>query len=298
MEMEDRMKELTQDILSSSEKRAEELTKLKGETNTLRQEAANTVKDLSVSRGETNRQLKKDLAQSNTSRKMDTRGLIQDFQDSRRKSGEKMRKELAQGSKLLVQNEKKRKQDVGKMLEVFQSSHKESGAELRKELSEAKAKTILEVKEALVDARSLINGYQSSRQTMRAELKKDLGKSRDAMKADVEGMRSGFRQAQAEVQADLKGAAGAWQEMGSVMRKQTSVGKPAPAVQAEIPVEISLNMIEKLLEIINQHAEGITLSEVAKELGIVTIVLGKAAKVLLEQGKVRKEDKIYFPVTP
>ena len=292
MKMADSMKELTQDILSSSEKRAEELTKLKGETNTLRQEAANTVKDLSAARGESSRQLKKDLAQGNTSRKKDTQGLIKDFQDSRRKSGEKMRKELAQGSKLLVQNEKKRKQEVGKMLAAFQSSRQESGAELRKELSEGKAKTILEVKEALADAKTLINGYQSSRQTMGVELKKDLGKSRDAMKADVKGMRDGFRQAQAEVQSELKGAADVWKEMGSVMRQKTSGGK-AP----EIPVETPPNLEEKLLSIINQHAEGITLSEVAKELGIVTIVLGKAAKVLLEQGKVRKEEKFYFPVT-
>jgi hypothetical protein len=260
MEMADSMKDLTQDILSSSEKRAEELTKLKGETSTLRQEAADMVKDFSAARGDSSRRLRKDLAQ---------------------------------GSKLLVQNEKKRKQEVGKMLAAFQSSRQESGAELRKELSEGKAKTILEVKEALADARTLINGYQFSRQTMGVELKKDLGKSRDEMKADVEGMRDGFRQAQAEVQADLKGAADAWTEMGSVMRKKTPGGKAAP----EIPVEIPPNLEEKLLSIINQHAEGITLSEVAKELGIVTIVLGKAAKVLLEQGKVRKEEKIYFPVT-
>ena len=279
MEFTNRMKELTQNILSSSEERAEELTKLKGETNTLRQERAEALTRI---KEETSTLRKEAVA------------MVHDFHDSRRKSGGQLRKDLAEGRKLLVQSgkqlhkdlaqdEKKRKQEVGKMLEAFQSSRQESGAELRKELAEGKAEMKLEVK-------TLVNGYQSSRQTKGA-------KDRDERKADVAGMRKGFRQAQAEVQADLKGAADAWKEMGSAIRKKTSGGKSAPKAQVKMPVEITPNLEEQLLTIINQHAEGITLSGVAKELGIVTIVLGKAAKVLLEQDKVRKEDKIYFPIT-
>ena len=291
------MNELIQDILSSSEERAEEITKIKEETSTLRQEAVDMVKDFSISRGETSRQLRRELAQSNTDRRKgvmqsrkNAQSLIHGFHDSRRESGDQLRKELAQGPKLLVQNERKRKQQVGKMLDAFQSSREETGAELRKDLAEGKAKMKLEVK-------TLINGYQSSRQTMGVELKSDLGKDRDERKADVEGMRHGFRKTQAGVRTDLKIASDAWREMGSAIRKKTSGGKAAPGVRAEMPVEITPNLQEKLLLIINQHTEGITLSGVAKELGIVTIVLGKAAKVLLEQGKVRREEKIYFPVT-
>lgn len=304
MELTNRMKELTQNILSSSGERAEGLTKIKEETNTLRQEAVDMVKDFSISRGETSQQLRRELAQSNTDRRKEVmqsrknaQNLIQDFHDSQRKSGDQLRKELAQGSKLLVQNEKKRKQQIGKMLDAFQSSREETGAELRKDLAEGKAKMKLEVKEALTDAKNLINGFQSSRRTMGVQLQKDLGKNRNERKADVAGMRDGFRQTQKEVLADLKGAADAWKGMSSAIRKKTSSGKAAPGVQAEMPVKITPNRKEKLLSIINQHPKGITLPEVAKELGLVTIVLGKAAKVLLEQGNVRKEEKTYFPVT-
>jgi len=163
-------------------------------------------------------------------------------------------------------------------------------------LAEGKAKRKSEVKETLTDARTLINGFQSSRQTMGADLKNDLGKSRDERKADVKGRREGFRKAQTDVQADLKGASDAWKEMGSDIRKKTSGGNEESEIRVKMPVEIPPNLEEKLLSVVNQHAEGITLSEVAKELGLVTIVLGRAAKVLLEQGKVRKEEKIYFPV--
>jgi len=257
MELTNCMKELTQNILSSSEERAEELTKIKEET-------VGMLNDFSASRREASRQLRQELAQGNTDRRKEVaqslknaQNLIQDFHDSRRKSGEQLRKELAQGPKLLVQNEKKRKQQVGKMLDAF----------------------------------------QNSRRTMGIELKNDLGKNRDERKADVAGMRDGFRQAQAEVQADVKGAADVWKGMGSAIRKKTSSGKAAPGVRAKMPVEMTPNREEKLLSIINQHPKGITLPEVAKELGLVTIILGKAAKVLLEQGNVRKEEKTYFPVT-
>jgi hypothetical protein len=304
MEIADRMQELTQNILSSSEERAKDLTKVKVETNTLRQAAVDMIKDFSASRVETSHQLRRDLAQSKTDRRKgviqsrkNAQGMIQDFHDSRRKSGEQLRKDLAQGSKILSQAEKKRKQEVGKMLETFQDSREAVSAELKKDLAEGKAKMTAEVNKTLTDAGTLINGFQASRRTMGVELKNDLGKTQDERKASVEGMRGSFRKTQAEVKADLKGASDAWKEMGSAMRNKTSSGKPEPEEKLEKPVEIAPNLEEKLLSIINQHAEGISLSDVAKELGVVTIVLGKVAKVLLDQGKVRKEEKMYFPVT-
>ena len=292
------MKELTQDIISSSEERAEELTKIREDTNTLRQDAVDMVKEFAISRDETSRQLKRELSQSVTDRRKgvihsrkDAQKLIQGFHDSRRESGEQLRKELTQGSKLLVQNEKKRKQQVEGMLGTFRSSREETGAELKRDLAEGKAKMQLEVKEALADAEILISGYQSSRRTMGAELKNGLGKDRDERKTDVEGMRDSFRKAQAEVRSDLKESSDTWKGMSSPILKKTSGSKAA----LKMPVETPPNLAEKLVSIINQHAEGINLSAAAKELGIATIVLGKAAKVLLEQGRVRKEERIYFP---
>jgi len=269
----------------------------------LQQQAAEKVKDFAVSRGETSRQLRQDLAQSNSDRRKEVQQsrknaqkMIRDLTDSRKESGEQLRKDLAQGSKILVHNEKTRKQEMGKMMDNLLSSRKESGAALKKDLADGKARMTSEVKETLKDAKNLINGFQTSHQTMGDELRKELGNSRDTMKADVAKMNHGFRQTRNEVQSELRGAAAAWKKMSSTMDKEALVSKATPEEQAEIPVEITPNMEEKCLAIINQHPEGITLSDVAKELGIVTIVLGKIAKVLLEQNKVRKEEKIYFPV--
>jgi hypothetical protein len=314
MELTKNMQELKENITASSGERVKELTRIKGEAKAVRQEAVEKIKDFSTARGESGRKLKRDLAQSKTERKKEVaqsrktaQGMVQDFHDSRMKNGERLRKDLTQGGKLLVQNEKKRKQEVGKMLETFRSELDVSASEIKKEITESKAKTIAEVKEALADARTMVDSFQSSRQTMAAELKNDLGKSGKERKESVSDLRRGFRQVQAEIQADLKGAADAWQGTGPAKRKKSSGSKSAAEVPAEVlaetpaetpveaPAEMSPNLEEKLLTIINQHTEGITLSEVARELGLVTIVLGKTAKVLLDQGKVRREEKNYYP---
>ncbi len=201
MEITNRMKELTQDILSSSEERAEELTKIKEETNTLRQEAVDMIKDFSISRGETSRQLRQELAQSNTDRRKEVmqsrknaQSLIRDFHHSRRKSwSSNCVKNWLRAVNFWFKMKRNANKKWEKCWTTFQDSREEAAAELKKDLSEGKAKMKSEVKETLAAAKDLINGFQSSRRTMGTELQKDLGKSRDERKADVEGMRQDFR---------------------------------------------------------------------------------------------------------
>jgi hypothetical protein len=302
MEITNRMKELTQNILASSEERAKGLAKLKNEAHTLRQESIKTIKDFTTSRVETSRQLRKDLELGKNERMKEVlesretaQNMIKESGDSRRKNGAQLRKDLAQGSKLLVQGEKKRKQQVGKMLDSFQNSRQESGTELKKELAEGKSKRITDVKGALADARTIIEGFESSRMKTGNELKDNLVKNNNKIKSSVEGDLKGFNKARSAVKADLQGASNAWQEMSSGISKKTSGIKVYEKVPETVPGELTPNLEEKLLSIINQHAEGITLSDAARELGLVTIVLGKAAKVLLDQNKVRRQQKVYFP---
>jgi len=67
--------------------------------------------------------------------------------------------------------------------------------------------------------------------------------------------------------------------------------KKAPVAEEEIP-----NLEAKLLAMITLHPEGITLAEVAEKFDVAPIVLGRASRSLLAKGKIRKEDKLYFPV--
>ncbi|MBI4302921.1 MAG: hypothetical protein HY665_01080 [Chloroflexi bacterium] len=292
------MKELTQDILSSAEERADRLTELNRETEALRRKAAGMVEDFSTSRREASRQLRRQLTQSNADMRKrvmesrdDSRNLIKGFRVSRRDSGSQLRKELAQGRRHLVQNERERKQHVGTLLKDFQSSREETSAQLKNDLAQGKERMKSDVREALAGAEALVNGYQSSRRMTGTQLRNDLCQCRNARKADVAGMSNDFRKVRAELRAELNQASDAWRGMASAIHTGKAGSKTMPKVKAEIPT------VEKLLSVISQYVGGITLSEVAKTLGIATIVLGKAARTLQDQGKVRKERNLYFAVS-
>lgn len=56
------------------------------------------------------------------------------------------------------------------------------------------------------------------------------------------------------------------------------------------------HMEAKLLAVVNEQPEGMTLAEAAESLGVVPVVLGRAARSLLKSSRIRKGNKIYFPV--
>lgn len=181
------------------------------------------------------------------------------------------------------------------LLEDFQNSRQEASAQLRNDLARDRAKISSEVKAELAGADALIKDYQSSRRMMGTQLKKELTRDRDERNVEVGGMLGDFRQARAEVRADLNKASQSWRGMASARRNKGNGGKTSPGVETEISTEISPDLKEKLFSIINQHNNGgITLSEVADTLGVATVTLSKAARTLQEEGKVRREGKLYF----
>lgn len=107
------------------------------------------------------------------------------------------------------------------------------------------------------------------------------------------------------MKGELKQASAAWQDLTQTMRaKRAGVKarrKPAPVETGEekgiVAEEVAPDLEAKLLAAIAERPNGITLTEIAESLGVVPIVLGRASKSLLDKGKVRKEDKSYFPVT-
>jgi hypothetical protein len=222
--------------------------------------------------------------------RLETADNLKEIHDSRLKSAEKVGKERAEGAQRLADDEKKRQQNVATEIKGFQTRREKTAAQMKKELKEGQNRRIAEVQANLTEVRNLIGQMRSERQKMTDELARDLELNRSQRKAAMEEMQNGFRKVRKEIQDDLKGAAEAWRDLGNIRPATASSENNPPEAPVEPP-----NLEEKLLTIINQHSEGISLSEVAKELGIVTIVLGKAARVLLEQGKINKRDKVYFP---
>jgi len=65
-------------------------------------------------------------------------------------------------------------------------------------------------------------------------------------------------------------------------------------IEEEVTTEMDID--EKILQFIKKHPNGVKVGEMEEPLGIVRMRLGVIAKKLLEEGKIRKEDKMYFPL--
>jgi len=230
-------------------------------------------------------ELKKELTQGVAARKSEVKGMRNGFQSAHKEMSTELRKSLAQGEterkevsaglkKELTQGVAARKSEVKGMLNGFQSSHKAMSTELRKSLAES----------------------QAERKKASAELEKELVDYVRGIKGEVAGMRQ-------ETRADLREASAAWQELAVTMRaKRARVEVPPkveiPVPEEEVPVEEEIPDLEaKLLAAVRDHPAGITLAEVAESLGVAPIVLGRASRKLLGEGKIRKEDKDYFPAS-
>ena len=186
-----------------------------------------------------------------------------------------------------------RKSGVKGILKDFQSAHKEMSTQLKKALAQGEAE----------------------RKKTSAELKKELADYVRGIRNEVAGIRRATK-------ADLKEARTTWQELTSTMQaKRAGVKMPpkvevkaevpvaekveapvaeevaaAPVVEEEIVEEEIPDLEAKLLAMITLHPEGITLTEVAEKLDVAPIVLGRASRSLIKKGKIRKEDKLYFPL--
>jgi hypothetical protein len=246
--------------------------------------------------------------------------IVQDIVSSReaRLAGEAARKSEAQQLRgVRVAEVKELKKEANEMLGSFKASHKKMGTQLRRELAQDKAKMGAEVKalrRELVDdkvkmgaeVKAMRSGFQSSHKEMSSALRKDLAQGEAARKSEAQQLRkeladydreiesevSGMRQ---ETIADLMEARAAWQGLASTMKTGRAEILPkagAPAANEETP-----DLEAKLLPVIQEYPEGITLSGIAGRLGVVPIVLARAVKHLISRRKIRKQDRLYFPAS-
>jgi hypothetical protein len=287
------MKELVDDIIASQKERADTVSRIREEARQLTGDARALLKELGTSRKEASLQLRAELARGRKARTSEVRRMLGDaetlvagFRSSRRGATAEMRKELAQGAA-------ERKSGVASTLANARSQRKEAGTKLREELAQGWVERKAEVGELKGAARDLLKDLGAARQESVRELRQNLAKGEADRKTEVKEMRSNLRRAQAEVRVELSEAKMAWQELTRIRtrRVEEAAVEAVPSAEEGIP-----DLEAKLLAAINEHPEGITLTEVADSLGVVPVVLGRASRKLLDEGKVRKEEKLYFPV--
>ncbi len=170
---------------------------------------------------------------------------------------------------------------------------------------ELKDKLAKEVEEIETYIKNKLKEFHDAHADMSEELKKDLAKY-------VSGIVSGTKKLLGEYSSDMKKASAAWQGMTATLGKKRGL---KPKVKAEVkvrPVEEAIEeaveeeeeeegppemgLEERVLEFINSHPVGVRVSDMEEPLGVARTRLGVIAKRLLEEGKVRKEENLYFPL--
>ena len=58
-----------------------------------------------------------------------------------------------------------------------------------------------------------------------------------------------------------------------------------------------MNLKSRILEYISQHREGVKIADMEKPLGENRMKIGFLTKVLLDEGKIEKQNNQYFPVS-
>lgn len=298
------MKELVEGIVSSHEDRTKTVIEIKRDAKRITEDTRALLKDFRTSRSGASAELRKDLARDKINRKSDVKRtlvdaaeLIKGFHASREKQTTQLRKGLAKEAVERRAEVNTIRGDARKTMRTLGSRRKEASGNLREELAQTRSSRESEVEELLKDARDLVKEFAESREEAEKTLRKDLARGRTARESEVKAirtgvdeMRTGFRQSQARVKVDINAARDVWQELThSTLAKQSAI--KTNTAEGENP-----DMEAKLLAAIAKHPHGITLTEVADGLSVVPIVLGRVSRRLVDEGKIRKQDKTYFPV--
>jgi len=265
------MKDIVQDIMSSRDARVAEVKGLKKEANEM-------LGSFKASHKKMGAQLRRELADDKAKVGAEVKAMRSGFQSSRKEMSSALKKDLAEHTQAVRGEVARLRQEIG-------ASHQNMSAKLRKNLAQGPAARKSEV-------HVMLNDFQREHNQMGTQLRKELADNDRGIKSEVAGMRQ-------ETKADLGEARTAWQELTRGVKKATVKATPE-TVKAEVaeaaPVEEETPDLEaKLLAAITEHPEGITLTEVAESLGVAPIVFGRTSKKLVDEGRIRKEDRVYFP---
>lgn len=167
---------------------------------------------------------------------------------------------------------------------------------------------------------SLIKRFEDELQEMATELKAFLGESESKRLEEFKKMLAAIQSQQrgreeevsrllTAVQKDMGEARTHWQNLAKILAsKRTSKGVPISKVpeEAEVPKKVEKAAEEafkegelkvKVLALVGESPEGITLRKLGERLGVSYVRLAKPIKELMGEGKVVKRDSLYFPAS-
>ncbi|MBU2445885.1 MAG: hypothetical protein KJ666_10005 [Bacteroidetes bacterium] len=239
--------------------------------------------------------------------------MLEGFRIEHKEMADKLRADLVKGEEERL-NEFKPwwsniEKEVHDLLEKFAKEHAAMAYELRKALAKGETERLKEFKpwwsNIEKEVHDLLEKFVKEHAAMAAELKKALAKGETERLNEFKPWWSSIQKEVLdrlqEFKAEREKMAANWQAITATMAKKRGI---MPEVEAEVKVrpvkeaieEVEVDLEEKVLEFINQHPEGVKVGDMEEPLGVTRTSLGKIAKKLLDEGKVRKEENLYFPL--
>jgi hypothetical protein len=283
----DSMKEITENIITSYDVRVKAVGDLAADTRKTLEGFAKERKKMSKEQAKNLADFVEDLSKS-------VEDMLKEFQrEHKQMSGEQVKSLAAFVNNLI--------KDVGSMVNRFQRERSTMSKEVKNKLAK-------EVKEIETYVKKRLKEFDESHTEMSDALKMSLAKYAGDIASSVKKLLG-------EYAADMKKAANAWQGMSRTLARARKGGTAVSKAETKVKVrpvkeaaeeeeeeeeeEVAppeMGMEERVLEFIERHPEGVRVSDMEDPLGVARTRLGVIAKRLLEEGKVRKEGNLYFPL--
>ncbi|MBU0558528.1 MAG: hypothetical protein KKG93_02925 [Bacteroidetes bacterium] len=218
--------------------------------------------------------------------------------------------------------------NVDDMIKKFQKEHKDMADALKASLAKGETDRLnnftammgniqKDIKEIEAYVKNKLKEFSDAHAEMSEELKKELAKYVDDMVNATQKLMGDIQARQKERNAQVtdlldsykterEKMAANWNSLVATMAKKRGV-KPEveaevkvrpvkEAIEEEVSSEMSLEKLEKkVLKFIEKHS-GVKIGDMEEPLGVNRMTLGQIAKKLLDEGKVRKEENLYFPL--
>lgn len=294
------MKAIVEEIRMTRETRKERLNEIRGETRILRDTSRELALGISVCRGRSSAKLRTSLSADVARLRDDTTKLIRGFAHARHAAGAREHADRLSEVQRIRQETSDELGKTGEQVLSLGKSRKEACVMLAAELARERRRMAIETA-------GLISEYATSRKRTSEALRDDLRKYGRAVQVGTQELLGGVRDSREKVRSDLRVTAEIWRSSQRKDLKRATTGQ-AQAVQSSTgqtdasertgpaPGE-SVDLETRALTIVRQNPTGLSLAEVADKIGVHSVALGRPIKNLLERSAVRKEDKLYFPVS-
>jgi len=302
------MKNLSEDIVSSYDVRVKAI-------GTLVNNVHRTLKGFSTDRKKMANEQAKALKDFVNELSNSVGKMIEGIQKGHKEMADKLNADLAKGEEERLKGEEERlkgeeerlkdfknmmadiqkavkeiKTYVKNKLKEFSDAHADMSEELKKELAKYVNDLVNTTKELMGNNKKLMGNIQARQKERNAEVADLL----EAFKTEREKMAANWQALTAKM-AKKRGIKPEVEVEVKVRPVEEAVEEVVEEVEAEeVPPEISLE--DRVLEFIERHPEGVRVGNMEDPLGVTKLRLGKIAKSLLNEGKVRKEDNLYFPL--